>query len=242
MTWKAYAQVLKKDCSVPCEQINPLEGSRINPQLDAELDSYDLCDVSGIDGNETAMTRCGCCLQHGQETVACLGCIPRDHADWIQADEDQHHWRCRRCRCHSGSFSSIHSFFLSSVCPSIHSSVHSSIRPSIHPCIQSFVIHSIIHTNIRTCIYSSFVPRRVLHAFRLHELVTLRMDHQACSAFSVLLSTHRPLRFSDTCTGQKMRGRCKGWYLRTLALLGQGSLLPLPPYPPSAVQGLTVLC
>ncbi|KAL3155688.1 Histone-lysine N-methyltransferase member suvh2, variant 2 [Trebouxia sp. C0010 RCD-2024] len=98
MTWKAYAQLLHKDPSVPCEQVNPLEHTGISPQLDAELDSYDLCDVCGIDGNDIPMTRCGCCLQNSQETVACLGCIPKDHVEWIQGDQDKRHWRCRRCR------------------------------------------------------------------------------------------------------------------------------------------------
>ena len=98
MTWKAYGQVLQKDCSLPCEQVKPLEHTGIAPQLDAELDSYDLCDVCGIDGNDIPTTRCGCCQQNSQETVACIACIPKDHAEWIQSDEDQRHWRCRRCR------------------------------------------------------------------------------------------------------------------------------------------------
>ena len=98
MTCKAYGQVLHKDCSVPCEQVNPLEHNGITAKLDAELDSYDLCDVCGIDGNDIPMTRCGCCQQNSQETVACIACIPKDHAEWIQGDEDQRHWRCRRCR------------------------------------------------------------------------------------------------------------------------------------------------
>ena len=100
MTWQAYTETLQKGCSVPCEQINPFEGSGISAKKDAKLASYYLCDVCGIDGNGWPAARCGCCQEKHQETVACLSCIPKDHAEWIQADEDQHHWRCRRCRCH----------------------------------------------------------------------------------------------------------------------------------------------
>lgn len=32
-TWKAYEQILQKDCSKPCEQINPFEGTGINAVL-----------------------------------------------------------------------------------------------------------------------------------------------------------------------------------------------------------------
>lgn len=97
-TWKAYEQILQKDCSKPCEQINPFEGTGINAVLDAKLDKYDLCYVCGIDGDDIPMTRCGCCQQNQQETVACLTCIPRQQAEWIQSDEEHHHWRCKRCR------------------------------------------------------------------------------------------------------------------------------------------------
>ena len=98
-TWQAYTETLQKDCSVPCEQIDPNEGTGISAENDAKLATYDLCDVCGIDGNGWKMAVCGCCLHTSQETVACLSCIPKDHAEWIQADEDQHHWRCRRCMC-----------------------------------------------------------------------------------------------------------------------------------------------
>lgn len=99
MTWKAYAETLRQDCSTPCEQCNPHNGSGIDPQHDAELDTYDLCDTCGIDGNEIKMMRCGCCQQKGQETVACLSCVPQEQLLWLLDDEDERHWRCRRCRC-----------------------------------------------------------------------------------------------------------------------------------------------
>ena len=115
-TWQAYAETMQKDCSVPCEQINSLEGTNISAQHDAVLDSYDLCDTCGIDGNELPMARCGCCLEKQQETVACLTCIPKDHVAWIQADEDRHHWRCRRCRCYLCSYH-VHQSLISMIIP-----------------------------------------------------------------------------------------------------------------------------
>ena len=83
---------------MPCEQINPHDGPGLGPEHDAELASYDLCDVCGIDGNENLMTTCGCCQRSGLETVACHTCIPLEQLQWIKADEEHHHWRCKRCR------------------------------------------------------------------------------------------------------------------------------------------------
>lgn len=100
MTWRAYTETLQKDCSVPCEQLNPSQSTGISAEKDSELATYNLCDMCGIDGNGWKMARCGCCQENRQETVACLSCIPKAHVVWIQADEEQHHWRCRRCRCY----------------------------------------------------------------------------------------------------------------------------------------------
>ncbi len=76
VTLKAYKQTLKRDCTMPCKQINPHDETGLGAEHDAELAGYNLCDVCGIDGNGNPMASCGCCQQAGQETAACLTCIP----------------------------------------------------------------------------------------------------------------------------------------------------------------------
>ena len=98
MTWKAYEEALQKDCSTPCQRINPNNGSGLGVANDIELATYDLCDVCGMDGNMIRMLKCGCCQEAGRETVACLACVPQDHARWVMANDECRHWRCRRCR------------------------------------------------------------------------------------------------------------------------------------------------
>ena len=95
----AYAQVLKLDCSAPCNRINPHDGSGIDARHNACLSNYKLCDVCGMDDeSKFEMVSCACCQQHGQHTEACTTCIPWSKLQWLVADKTNHHWRCTRCR------------------------------------------------------------------------------------------------------------------------------------------------
>ena len=98
MTWWAYSDLLKQDCSTPCEKADPHKGTGLGAELDARLDELDLCDVCGMDGPNIQMQRCGCCQDKGMETVACLSCIPAEELHWVLADQDYRHWRCTQCR------------------------------------------------------------------------------------------------------------------------------------------------
>ena len=93
-----------QDCSSPCEKCEPNTFRCANATLQAKLETYDLCDMCGLDGNDIKMARCQCCEEQGKETVACYSCIPQQMLRWLIVDEDQRHWRCRRCRSVRQSF------------------------------------------------------------------------------------------------------------------------------------------
>ncbi len=99
----AYQLVFERDCSTPCEQVDPNLGSRIDAEQDALLAAYSLCDVCGMDGSRrhgaiATMQQCGCCLQHGRETPACHAFVDFDEKQWVNADPEHRHWRCKHCR------------------------------------------------------------------------------------------------------------------------------------------------
>ncbi|DBB03349.1 TPA: hypothetical protein ACH3X3_010723 [Trebouxia sp. C0006] len=47
---------------------------------------------------EQTLQRDCCFPEVGLETVACHTCIPLEQLQWIMADEEGRHWRCKRCR------------------------------------------------------------------------------------------------------------------------------------------------
>ena len=101
----------RRTCAVLFVPINPLEGTRTSAEEDADIARYDSLDVCGIDRNGWRMTRCGCCLEKHQPTLACGSCIPKVLAAWVQADQDQRHWQCRCYLCSHRSCSECPSPF-----------------------------------------------------------------------------------------------------------------------------------
>ena len=59
-----------------------------------------LCDRCGIGGGGLKFQYQWClsCLQPDVETVSHLSCIDRNELRWILGNEDEHHWRCKKCR------------------------------------------------------------------------------------------------------------------------------------------------
>lgn len=103
LTREAYETVLRRDCSQPCERVAAHAGRGIDPEHDAMLDKYNLCDVCGMacgsaDSSRGKMNVCGCCIDNNQWTVACMTCIPWEIWIWLQADPENRHWRCKSCR------------------------------------------------------------------------------------------------------------------------------------------------
>ena len=95
-TYKIYRELLGKDCSQPCQRLDPQEG---NPIPTGSGCTCDLCEVCGINGDQIGMIMCECCSERGKEVQACYSCLPYQQLQWLLDDpEAVHHWRCRSCR------------------------------------------------------------------------------------------------------------------------------------------------
>lgn len=103
LTREAYEVALQRDCSRPCERIDACNGSGIDAEHDAMLETYNLCDVCGmtagkVDNCQGEMNVCGCCTDNHRSTLACTSCIPWEVWVWLQQDPENHHWLCKCCR------------------------------------------------------------------------------------------------------------------------------------------------
>jgi len=79
----------------PVERFRP---EKPNGRKDGIFEA-DFCDRCGIDGNYLPdMHYCWSCWNQGRETVSHMSCIDRDELLWLLGNEDEHHWRCKKCR------------------------------------------------------------------------------------------------------------------------------------------------